>query len=270
MQNEQYVHNVDMGAGVSTETVKSVRAVERAVDILRCFGRDTPALAVTDLQHLLGLSRPTLYRLLATLESKDLIRSFGEPRRFELGHGVVGLARSWLGRIDVVALAQPMLNQLWRETEETVAMFVPTSARAKICVGEIQSRQALTFARGAGFSEPMTLGSSGKVMLAFMARPEIEDALAGIDGGERVALMAELADIRRDGSCVSTGEIIAGAVAIAAPVFDDADGVAASICLFGPEARLTGDRRALCLDKVRIAAEAVSTALGRRPAVAAE
>ena len=254
---------------MSTETIKGVRAVERAVDVLRCFGRETPTLAVTDLQRLLGLSRPTLYRLLATLEGKDLIRSFGEPRRFELGHGVVELARSWLGRVDVVALAQPMLNELWRDTEETVAMFVPTSARAKICVGEIQSRQALTFTRGAGFTEPMTLGSSGKVMLAFMAGPGIEGALAGIDAAERGALTAELADIRRDGSCVSSGEIIAGAIAIAAPVFDEA-GVAASICVFGPEARLTGERREFCLNKVREAAAAVSTAMGRRSALAAE
>ncbi len=255
---------------MTARAAKSVRAVERAVDILRCFGGETPNLAVTDLQRRLGLSRPTLYRLLETLERKGLIRSFGEPRRFELGHGVVELAGSWLGRIDVVAVAQPMLDELWRETDETVALFVPTSPRGKICVGEIQSRQALTFTRGAGFSEPMTLGSSGKAMLAFMADAEVEDALCEIvDAGERARLMAELLDIRRDGSCVSTGEIIAGAVAIAAPAFDAEGRVAALICLFGPEARLTGAHRGFCLGKVRAAAAAVSTAMGRRPALAA-
>ncbi len=255
---------------MSVETVKSVRAVERAIDILRCFGGETPTLAVTDLRRRLGLSRPTLYRLLATLERKGLVRSFGEPRRFELAHGVVELAQSWLGRIDVAQVARPMLDDLWRRTEETVALFVPTSARIKICVGELRSRQALTFTRGSGFTEPMTLGSSGKVMLAFMKRAEIEDVLGDLESGGRDRLMAELADIRRDGSCVSTGEIIAGAVAIAAPVFDAGGAVAASISVFGPEARLTGDHRLFCLEKVCVAAQAVSTALGQRPAQAAE
>ncbi len=256
---------------MSAGAANSVRSVERAVDILRCFDRESPTLAVTDLQRRLGLSRPTLYRLLETLEGKGLVRSFGEPKRFELGHGVVELAQSWLGRIDVTAVAQPMLNALWRETEETVAMFVPTSAHSKICVGELQSRQALTFTRGAGFSEPMTLGSSGKVMLAFMDRPDIEDALAEIaDPAERAALMSELDVIRRDGSCTSSGEIIAGAIAIAAPVFDADGEVAASICVFGPEARLTGDHRSYCLKQVRAAAEGVSTAMGRRPVLDAE
>ena len=251
---------------MSAEAGNSVRSVERAVDILRCFDRESPILAVTDLQRRLGLSRPTLYRLLKTLEGKRLIRSFGEPKRFELGHGVVELARSWLGRSDVTTMAQPMLNQLWRETEETVAMFVPTSAHSRICVDEIQSRQALTFTRGTGFSEPMTLGSSGKAMLAFMDRLDIDDAMAGMaDAAERAALMSELDAIRRDGICISIGEIITGAVAIAAPVFDADDRVAASISVFGPEARLTGDHRAYCLEQVRAAAEAISTAMGRRP-----
>jgi DNA-binding IclR family transcriptional regulator len=256
---------------VSIGAANSVRSVERAVDILRCFDRESPILAVTDLQRRLGLSRPTLYRLLETLEGKALIRSFGEPKRFELGHGVVELARSWLGRSDVTTVAQPMLHELWRVTEETVAMFVPTSTHSKICVDEIQSRQALTYTRGAGFSEPMTVGSSGKVMLAFMDRADLDEALADIaDAAERTALTSELDGIRRDGACVSTGEIIAGAVAIAAPVFDADGAVAASICVFGPEARLTGDHRANCLEHVREAAEEVSTAMGRRPMRAVE
>ena len=99
---------------MSATAAKRVRSVERAVNILRCFDRESPTLAVTDLQRRLGLSRPTLYRLLETLEGKGLVRSFGEPKRFELGHGVVELAQSWLGRIDVTAVAQPMLNALWR------------------------------------------------------------------------------------------------------------------------------------------------------------
>ena len=256
---------------MSAEAGNSVRAVERAIDILLCFDRESPTLAVTDLQRRLGLSRPTLYRLLRTLEGKRLIRSFGEPKRFELGPGVMELAQSWLGRLDVASVAQPILNELWRETEETVALFVPTSASTKICVGEIPSRHALKFTRGVGFTEPLTLGSSGKAMLAFMDRGSIDDALAELGDAEgRAALDAELDRIRRDGSVVSAGEIIAGAIAIAAPVFDADGGIAASICVFGPEARLTGENRDTCIVRVRAAARAVSAAMGRRSGLAAE
>ena len=82
---------------MSAEAGNSVRSVERAVDILRCFDRESPILAVTDLQRRLGLSRPTLYRLLETLEGKGLVRSFGDPKRFQLGHGVVELETTLRG-----------------------------------------------------------------------------------------------------------------------------------------------------------------------------
>jgi DNA-binding IclR family transcriptional regulator len=76
----------------------------------------------------------------------------------------------------------------------------------------------------------------------------------------------------RGGSGVSSGEIIAGAIAIAiaAPVFDADGGIAASICVFGPEARLIGQHRKTCIVRVRESARAVSTAMGRRSGLAAE
>ena len=62
-----------------TSGTKSIRAVERAMDVLKCFGPETPTLSVTDLQRRLGLSRPTLYRLLHTLEGKGMIRIDSVP-----------------------------------------------------------------------------------------------------------------------------------------------------------------------------------------------
>lgn len=245
---------------------KTIRAVERAIDVLRCFGPATPTLSVTDLQRRLGLSRPTLYRLLHTLEIKGMVRSWGEPQRFELDAGVVELAGSWLGKSDVTQAAQPFLSELWTETDETVALFVCASPVSKICVSELRSRQPLTFTRGAGFTESTTVGSSGKIMIAFMKPDQAALALAGIsDPRARAALHAELIEIRRDGYSISSGEIIAGAIAIAAPVFDHDGGVAGSICLFGPEARLDGASRQRCVTQLLAAARKISTAIGYRP-----
>jgi DNA-binding IclR family transcriptional regulator len=245
---------------------KSIRAVERAIDVLKCFGSDTPTLSVTDIQHRLGLSRPTIYRLLHTLEGKGMVRSWGDPQRFELDAGVVELAGSWLGKSDVAQAAQPFLSELWVATDETVALFVRTSPISKICVSELRSRQPLTFTRGAGFTESTTVGSSGKIMIAFMKKDEAELALAEInDPRARAALDAELTEIRRDGYFISSGEIIAGAIAIAAPVFNNDGDVAGSICLFGPEARLDGATREKCVAQLLEAARKISTAIGYRP-----
>src|SRR5579864_3591749 len=64
---------------------ESVRAVERALEILLAFRPGDEELSVAELLTRVDLSRPTLYRLLNTLEQQGFLFSFGEPQRFRLG-----------------------------------------------------------------------------------------------------------------------------------------------------------------------------------------
>ena len=84
----------------------NVRAVERAISILFSFTRGSPLKTVAELQSELGISRPTLYRLLQTLQRKGLVRGTGEPLRYALDHQVLKLADAWLAQVDVVALCR--------------------------------------------------------------------------------------------------------------------------------------------------------------------
>ncbi len=187
-------------------------------------------MGVTDLQKRLELDRPTLYRILATLEGKGLIRSHGEPQRFELGSGATRLAGNWIGQDNFVRAARPILGRLWEETDETVALFVPGTNDEKICIEELPSRQALTFNRGVGFTEKLNVGASGRSMLAFMPYAPADPRLD---------------EVRQTGVCVSEGEIIKGAVSVAAPVFGmDRDGRGRRH-LFGPSAADGGEPQTL-------------------------
>lgn len=238
-----------MTQSANDEATKTIRSIERAIDVLSCFDDETPQLSVTDLQKRTSLSRPTLYRILATLEGKGVIRSFGDPQRFELGHEASRLAANWIGQDDFVRAAHPVLRRLWDQTDETVALFIVADENRKICIEELQSRQALTFTRGVGFIEDLATGASGKAILAFV----------GTDRNP------EFDEIRASGVCVSEGEIIEGAVAIAAPVFDRDGAVKGSVCIFGPAVRLADRRRGECIGRVRQASEEISFALGHRP-----
>lgn len=240
-----------MAQAQTDDAQKTIRSIERSIDVLACFNQATPQLSVTDLQKRTALSRPTLYRILATLEGKGVIRSFGDPQRFELGHEASRLAANWIGQDDFVRAARPVLRRLWDATDETVALFIVAEGAKKICIEELQSRQALTFTRGVGFTEDLATGASGKAMLAYTDR----------------AGTPEFADIRRSGVCVSEGEIIEGAVAIAAPVFDRDGSVKGSVCIFGPAVRLSAAHRDECTDRVRRASEEISFALGYAPAI---
>lgn len=255
---------------MDNSSANGVRAVGRALDILAAFREGDGALSAADLLERLPLTRPTLYRLLYTLEQAGFVRAQGEPQRFRLGPAVAQLARVWAAAggaaVDLPTAAQPMMRALWKSTGETVALFTPEGA-FRVCVAEMASEQALSFKRGVGYRERIMLGASGRTLLAHLphAPADLKAYARELPAGTKIDLKgyaAELARTRKRGYAVSRSELIQGAVAMAAPFFGSGGAVAGSLAVFGPSARLDNARvRAICKELVAQAG-ALSGALG--------
>jgi DNA-binding IclR family transcriptional regulator len=215
----------------------TVRAVDRAIAILQCFTADKPALSVLEIQRRVGLSRPTLYRLLQTLAATGLVRAEGDPQRFRLAHGVMELAHVWLAGLNRVDVARPILEALRESTGETAALFVLREQK-RICVLELESHHALTIARGVGDTGDITLGASGKAILAHLDENRRDAILDQVTKARRAELTKALELARSRGYAISHGEVFVGAVALAAPVFNHNGEVAGCVGLFGPKARV--------------------------------
>jgi IclR family acetate operon transcriptional repressor len=215
----------------SGEAGDSVRAVDRALDILLAFEPQDGALTVSELLRRVELSRPTLYRLLRTLQRKQFVIASGDPQRFRLGPAVAQLSHVWTAGLDLGTAAEPMMRRLRDATGETVALFIPEGA-SRLCIAEVPSNQALSFRRGVGYRERLTVGASGKVILAYLPPP-----LPKLDVDPRKHVR-ELAAIKERGFAVSKDELIQGAVAVSAPFFDGTGRVAGSLSVFGPSVRL--------------------------------
>ena len=240
----------------------SVRAVDRALDILLAFKGVDSGLTVADLLKRVELSRPTLYRLLHSLEHKGFVVSSGDPQQFRLGPSVAQLAHAWTASLDLADLAQPMMRRVWEATGETVALFVPEGLM-RLCVAEIPSQQALSFKRGVGYRERLALGASGRSILAQMPDDvDLEAHAAGLKLDVE-KWRSELETIRQCGYAVSREELIAGAVAVAAPIFDGSGRVAGSLGVFGPSVRMSDAQVGKFGPLLVREATAVSFALGR-------
>jgi DNA-binding IclR family transcriptional regulator len=211
------------------------------------------------------LARPTLYRLLSTLERTGLVRAFGNPVRYELGHKVLQLADLWLDGKDIVRVGRPFLEELWLATEETVGLMVPLSPTRRLCVLELRSPHPLGFAYGFGHTAVTYRGASGKVLLAHLAGSDLQPVLneASSSASVNVArLLDELKVIREKGYAVTSAEVTEGTVAVAAPIFDRTGAIAGAISLYGPAVRLARPKWASVGRMVRGAAAKVSKALG--------
>ena len=248
-------------AAAAESGMGGVRAVDRAVAILQCFTPEQPALSVIDIQKRVGLSRPTLYRLLQTLAQRDLIDAESEPQRFRLAHGVMKLSHVWLKGLDVVVLARSIVDGLRDVTGETAALFKLEADRG-ICVLECESRHVLSISRGVGDSLSITQGSTGKAMLAFMEAERQAELLRTLPNPQRTRLEEGMRFAKRHGYATSRGEIFVGAVAVSAPYFDHRGTVIGSVGLYGPEARISDQKMLEYSMLVREAGRRISVLLG--------
>jgi IclR family transcriptional regulator, acetate operon repressor len=239
-----------------------VRAVERAIAILQCFSPDQPQMSVIEIQKRVGLSRPTLYRLLQTLALRNLVQADGDPQRFRLAHGVMQLSHVWLKGLEVVTLARSIVERLRDLTGETAALFKLQGDRG-ICILECESRHVLSISRGVGDSLKITQGSTGKAMLAFMDAERRAEFLSGMPKNpQRARLEEALKFARRNGYATSRGEIFVGAVAVSAPYFDHRGSVVGSVGLYGPKARISDQKMLEYSKLVREAGLKISVLLG--------
>ncbi len=169
--------------------------------MLALLGRERGGLAVRELAADLRVHRAAVYRLLATLERRRLVRR-GADGRYRLWTGVVELARGFAP--DLQAAALPVLIGLAEELGATATLTVADGDEAvALLVVEPTSAQ-MHVAYRPGRRHPIGLGASGKAILA--GRP----AAPGED--------AEVSRARARGYATSAGEIQPGAVGIAAPV----------------------------------------------------
>ncbi len=235
----------------------SVQSVDRAIDILQCFIGTTRGLKVAEIEATTGIARPTLYRLIKTLVTRRMLRRSEDPTRFELDYGVIELASAAFRGFNLGVRAEPALRDLVQAADETVALSVYRDGK-RLYLREIPAPHALTFARGVGSEDPITRGATGIAILAFETPDAIERYVQSVPDTDRRALRDAIDRTRKSGYAISRNEIVPGASAIAAPIFDRKRVVIGSVGVYGPSARLTAKAIAAVANHVLTCARQIS------------
>lgn len=231
------------------------QSAERVLALLTSFDDARTELGVTEMAKSIGVHKSTASRLAAALERAGLLARYG--RRYRLGLQVIRLGMLALRSYDLVDALQPAMAALSGQTGETINLAVP-DGDGILNVAEVPS----TFIVGcsAGWIGRRTMPhavANGKVLLAYGALPlpgqldkYTEATITSAD-----ALQRELAEVRRNGHATAVGELEAGLVAVAAPVFDGDGSCVAALSVSGPNFRLPPERLSslgqLCCDVQR-------------------
>jgi DNA-binding IclR family transcriptional regulator len=242
---------------------QTIAAVERAIDVLLLFGVDGPGdLGVTEISAELGLSKAAVHRILTSLRGRDLVTLEPTSRRYRLGPAALGLGRAYLARIDVRAMAAPVLAELSADSGETATLSIRTGD-VRMYIDQVVPRREVRMEVAVGQPFPLHAGASSKAFLAFLPGAEVEEYIRRsqltpmtdqtVTDPDR--LREELAQIRRVGYAMSFGERQAGAASAAAPVLDHEGRPAAVISVAGPAERFRAE--------TETAIELLLTATGR-------
>jgi DNA-binding IclR family transcriptional regulator len=239
-----------------------VASVARALALLQELGDSGKDLGVNELARRIAVSPSTASRLLGTLEVAGLVQRDGQGP-FRLGLGLVTLADRVLSRLDLRALARPVLVELMERTGETATLSVPAEREA-ITVDSVPSRSSVVSMARLGRPSVAHATAVGKVMLAFGGGPLPRErdlrALTARTITDRDALEAEVLAVRSRGYGTVFGEREPDVNAIAAPVHARAGGLAAILGLQGPANRLEDPAR--LLDALLDGAAILTRALG--------
>ena len=106
-----------------SKSVQGAQSFARSMEVLQLVADSGVALSRAELLKRCGLTRPTLYRVIASLQAEGMIEASGD-NRYRLGGRLVSLARLALAQNDVRKIAEPYLARLRDATGETVHLAI--------------------------------------------------------------------------------------------------------------------------------------------------
>jgi DNA-binding IclR family transcriptional regulator len=255
-------------AGEGRETGPSqVQSVDRAIAILYLLAQHGGA-GVTAIANELGVHKSTAFRLIAALESGNLIEQDGERGKYHLGRGVLRLAAATTARLDLPSESRPVCRRLAVDLGEAVNIAILDSGAATNILQEY-GRSAITGHNWLGQRTPLHATASGKVLLAHADLEIVKEALGvalhrytAHTLTEPASLEAELAAVRERGWAATNEEFEIGLNALAAPVYDGTGQVVAAVGVSGPSYRLTAEAFPAAAAHLLAAAQEISARLG--------
>lgn len=254
----------------------TVSALARGIAVLQCFGEGTGTLSHGDIARQTRIPKPTVTRLVATLETLGLLRQAAESDRYMLAAGVLPLARAFLAGLDVRARARPHMMALADELDAAVYLAV-CEAPDMVVIEACRSRSnALTSRLDIGSRVPLTLSAIGRAYLSALdekAREALLQTARARAGSawpkEATGLDSALREAILRGYSVSLGEshpdISAAAVSLHTP-----SGEIMALNCGGPSFRFTEETlRRRVAPRLRAAAERIAADIGGTAAILA-
>lgn len=218
--------------------------------------------SLTDLSRGLGISGPTLFRILSTLIACGYVSKHAATGRYRATLKSWALGAQVVRRLTLRDVARPHLEALLAETREAPHLAV-LDGDGVVVIDRLEAPHPVRVDTYVGQRAPTYCSATGKAILAFRGEPMKTATLTRYTSttlSDPAALARELALVRKRGYAVNQEEWRRGVCAIAVPLRGAGGAVAGSLSLTMPTERFGSSRR--FLKPLERAARAISAQLG--------
>lgn len=214
----------------------SVQTLDRAFDIVELLSREAGGLNLTEISARVGLNKSTAHRILASLLERGYVEKLEQGKVYRLGLEFIELSSSFLNSLELKTEAQPYLNQLSKQTGQTVFMAILQDADV-VYIDKVESFNSLRRYQIIGKRMPLYATSLGKALLTGMTDAEIvklferrkmqKITVHTLDNIHDLLKEVELA--RKRGWSHDNQENELGTMCVGAPVYDYRNMVVAAV-----------------------------------------
>lgn len=250
-----------------------VPALRRGLALLRLFSRKRRVVTLPEIVRELGVPRATAFRLAHTLEADGYLQRTPHSNAFQLGLNVLSLGFEYLGSLDLLDVARPVLEDLRDRLDLSVHMGVRDGTDV-VYVVSLPSQHRLRSNVSVGTRSPAHANSIGRATLFDMPVEALRKLYRGVRM-ERYseqtpttvdALQKQLEQERRRGYVSWRSAIIPGIATVSAPIRDQEGRIVAALNISDYESLpVMQEQEGRVKDEVMRAAAAISQNLGYRP-----
>ncbi|MCG8425787.1 MAG: IclR family transcriptional regulator [Chromatiales bacterium] len=225
-----------------TSAKGGVQSVEIGMRLLKALAAIGGRATLNELSEAVEMHPAKTHRYLVSLVETGFVEKSAHGR-YDLGPYVLEFATAYLSRLEPTTVANPIVDQLWSETQEGIILCVWGGSGTTV-IRWLQSRQPISVGIRPGTVFSTSMSASGRIFLAYLPRAltqPIVDAELKQFAQERTPLAPQSAqeleaiieETREHGMARVTGHSIEYVSALAAPVFDYRGELVLSLALFG-------------------------------------
>ncbi|MCF6234231.1 MAG: IclR family transcriptional regulator [Rhodobacteraceae bacterium] len=219
----------------------------------------------TDINQILGLPKPTIHRLFATLEAEGFIQREIDGRGYSPGKRMRNLSAGILSSLRIRTARVAILTRLAEQIGETCNVALP-ERDGMIYIDRIETKWPLRIQLPIGTRVPFYCTASGKLYLSSLSDQHLERYTHAANFKQFTSntlcspakLIEEIQLVRKNGYAKDNEEFMDGMIALGVPITECNGRLVSTLSFHAPVQRLTMSGALKHLDALEHASASLS------------